>query len=101
MRCIACAAEMQLVGSEPDQSMLLSGQELRTFLCPTCGRTEQTLVFTRNIEEIAGEQMLLPSRSRRGPDIRDTLLKAAQRSWQYAGTALRNAITALRSWLNR
>jgi hypothetical protein len=100
MRCIACAAEMQLVGSEPDQSMLLSGQELRTFQCLACGRSEQTLEFTRNIEEIAGERMLLPSRSRSGPDIRDTLLKAAQRIWQHAGTALRNAVTALRSRLN-
>jgi len=100
MRCIACAAEMLLVGSEPDQSMLLSGQELRTFQCPTCGRTEQTLVFTRYIGEIAGERMLLPSQASWGTETRRTLLSAAQRSWQQTVTALRNAIRALRSRLN-
>jgi hypothetical protein len=36
MRCIACAGEMQLIRSEPDQSMLLSGQQLCSFKCPNC-----------------------------------------------------------------
>jgi hypothetical protein len=50
MRCIACAGEMQLIRSEPDQSMLLSGQQLCSFKCPNCHHIEQTLVFTRNME---------------------------------------------------
>ena len=100
MRCVACAAEMQLIRAEPDQSMLLSGKELHTFECSNCHRIEQTLVFTRNIEQIAGERMLLPSRSSWGPDIRHTLLKAAQRSWGHAVAASRKLIAALTFRLN-
>ena len=100
MRCVACAVEMQLIQAEPDHSMLLSGQELRTFECPNCRRIEQTLVFTRNIEQIAGERMPLPSRSSRGADIRHTLVKAAQRSWGHAVAASRKLIAALTSRLN-
>jgi DNA-directed RNA polymerase subunit RPC12/RpoP len=100
MRCVACGAEMLLIRAEPDQSMLLSGQELRTFECPNCQRTEQTLVFTRSIEEIPGERMLLPSRSSWGPDIRHTLLKAAQRSWGQAVAGSRKVIAALTFRLN-
>src|SRR6478752_4636314 len=88
---------MQLIRAEPDQSMLLSGQELHTLQCPKCHRVEQRLVFTRNIEQIAGERMLLPSRSSWGPDIRHTLLKAAQRSWGQAVAASRKVIAALTS----
>src|SRR2546426_4811549 len=87
---------MQLIRAEPDQSMLLSGQELHTLQCPKCHRIEQRLVFTRNIEQIAGERMQLPRLSW-GPDIRHTLLKAAQRSWGQAVAASRKVIAALTS----
>src|SRR6476661_7511198 len=100
MRCVACAAEMQLIRAEPDQSMLLSGKELRTFECPNCHRTEQTLAFTRNIEQIAAERMPLSPQSSWGADIRQTFVEAAQRGWEHAVAASRKLIAALASRLN-
>jgi len=38
MRCVACGLEMRVVRALPDQSMLVSGKELRTFQCPSCDR---------------------------------------------------------------
>ena len=57
MCCVACAAEMRLVGRVPDQSMMVTGHELHTLECPGCGSREQRLVSARRIDEMHVERM--------------------------------------------
>jgi hypothetical protein len=83
MRCVACGLEMRVVRALPDQSMLVSGKELRTFRCPSCDREQQQLVFTRVIEQFATERMLRASRRRRLPN--------AARAWGRAWSRLRRS----------
>ena len=51
MRCLACGAEMEVVGvagGDPEgEPILVSGFERRTHKCLSCGATEQRLVFSR------------------------------------------------------
>jgi len=78
MRCVACGMEMQIVRKMPDQSMLVTGNEVRAFECPACGSKEQRLVFARNIGELHTERMQLPPAfSASGASARDRFSVAA------------------------
>jgi hypothetical protein len=61
MRCVACGVEMRIVRKVPDQSMMVTGDELRTFECPSCRSRQARLVFTRSMEQLPTERMHLPS----------------------------------------
>src|SRR6266403_1339878 len=95
MHCVACAAEMLVVLTVPDQSMIASGKELRTFECPRCHSQRQQFVFTRNIEQLSSEQMLLPSSSSTWRPAINTLLVAARRAWLRAVAMLQLKFSGL------
>jgi hypothetical protein len=57
MLCISCGAEMRLVQVQPDDTMMVTGYEHRTFLCLGCGETERRLTFTREPTPQPGEPM--------------------------------------------
>jgi hypothetical protein len=96
MRCIACGVEMQLISAVPDQSMMLSGQELRTFECPHCHRSERTLTFTRTIKPLPTERIVLSSPSRWRPAVPDLLFRAARQLWARVAAASQSVMAALR-----
>jgi hypothetical protein len=91
MRCVACGLEMRVVRALPDQSMLVSGKELRTFQCPSCDREQQQLVFTRVIEQFATERMQFPARPSRLRASRRRRLPNAARAWGRAWSRLRRS----------
>ena len=95
MRCVACAAEMLVVLAMPDQSMIVSGKELCTFECPRCHSQRKQFVFTRNIEQLSSERMLLPSASSTWRPAINTLLVAAQRAWLRAVAMLQLKFSSL------
>ncbi len=45
MKCMACGAEMQLVQTVPDETMMVAGFEHRTLQCSGCDEIERRLVF--------------------------------------------------------
>jgi hypothetical protein len=98
MRCVACAVEMQVVRAVPDQSMILSGKELRTLECPRCHGRRQQFVLTRNIEQLSSERMLLPSASTWRPLIKDTVRAAVRRAWMRAVGMRRSGVSRWRWW---
>ncbi len=65
MRCLACGAEMEVVGvagGDPEgEPILVSGFERRTHKCLSCGATEQRLVFSR--EDSGAANSLSPEAS--------------------------------------
>jgi hypothetical protein len=90
MRCVACGAEMQVVSAVLEQSMLLSGQELRTFDCPHCHRSERSLASTRTIGQLPTERMVLPSSTVWRSDIPEIALAAGRRVWTRVVEAWQN-----------
>ena len=48
MRCVACDAEMRVVGIAPDHTMMVPGYERHTWQCSECIGQEQRLVFRRD-----------------------------------------------------
>ena len=48
MRCVACDAEMRVVGIAPDHIMMVPGYERHTWQCAECSGQEQRLVFARD-----------------------------------------------------
>jgi hypothetical protein len=85
MRCVACGVEMRVVRALPDQSMMVSGKELRTLQCSRCDREEQQLVFTHVIEQLPALRMQLPGRSsasrRTGVRSLPNVAQALDRAW--------------------
>src|SRR5712691_8512081 len=47
MRCMACGAEMRLMQSVPDDTMMVVGYEHQTWACTGCDEVERRLMFTR------------------------------------------------------
>jgi hypothetical protein len=47
MRCMACGAEMRLMQSVPDDTMMVTGYEHQTWACTGCDEVERRLMFTR------------------------------------------------------
>jgi len=47
MRCMACGAEMRLMQSVPDETMMVPGYEHQTWACSGCDEVERRLMFTR------------------------------------------------------
>jgi hypothetical protein len=91
MRCVACGLEMRLVRALPDQSMMVSGKELRTFQCPRCDREEQQLVFTRVIDRFRTERMQFPARSSELRGARGGRLPNVAEAWGRAWSKLRRS----------
>jgi hypothetical protein len=58
MRCLPCDTEMRFVGVAPCQAMV-STQEMHTFECPNCRRTERRLVFAHDIGRFQVKQCSL------------------------------------------
>jgi len=48
MRCLLCNAEMSLISSVKDESLMASGFERHTYMCSGCGDTERRFVFNKN-----------------------------------------------------
>jgi hypothetical protein len=47
MRCMACGAEMKVVQTVPDDTMMVAGFEYRTLQCSGCNEVERRLAFNR------------------------------------------------------
>jgi hypothetical protein len=47
MRCMVCGAEMRLMQSVPDDTMMVAGYEHQTWACTGCDEVERRLMFTR------------------------------------------------------
>lgn len=47
MRCMACGAEMKLVQTVPDDTIMVAGFEYRTLQCSACNEVEHRLAFNR------------------------------------------------------
>jgi hypothetical protein len=83
---------MRMVRAVPDQSMLVSGQELRTFECPSCGGEERRLVLARTMGQLATEQMRLPPvPSLWGDSSKDKMSVVARTAWSRAVLMLRGS----------
>ena len=57
MRCMACGAEMILMGVNRDDTMAVLGFEHHTFRCSACHETERRLVFTKHGRETDAEPL--------------------------------------------
>jgi hypothetical protein len=91
MRCVACGVEMRVVQALPDQSMMTSGKELRTFRCVSCDREQQQLVFTRVMERFSIERMHFAARPTGSRQTRGRNLPRVARAWGVAWSKLRRS----------
>ena len=61
LRCVACGAEMHLIGVAPDETMMVPGYEEHTFECSGCHDRVRRLVFIpRAIGPLSSDRMQLP-----------------------------------------
>ena len=51
MRCLVCGAEMVLINTAEDLTKPILGFERETYLCSSCGDTEQRTVFNNHAKE--------------------------------------------------
>jgi len=91
---------MQIVRAVPDQSMMISGKELRTFECLRCRRREERIVFTRFIEQLPAEPMQVPE-LKLGTWAERDLSGTVRNAWLRAVSMLRRAPQRAVGWTER
>jgi hypothetical protein len=94
MRCMACGAEMILVGVVPDDTMAVPGFEHHTFMCSACKDTERRLVFSRHGRESAPE----PTPMNTAPPIVPASTVEDERVPSPAPGLFRRVVAKMRGW---
>jgi hypothetical protein len=94
MRCMACGAEMILVGVVQDDTMAVPGFERRTFVCSACDDVERRLVFTRRDDESAPEPMPVNT----APPIVPASTVQDERVLSPAPGLFRRVVAKIRGW---
>jgi hypothetical protein len=51
MRCMYCGTEMTLISAVADETMMVSGYQHQTYMCPSCADVEKRFVFRKHDEQ--------------------------------------------------